>query len=188
LQQQQEQQAAALAQQQQQQQQAQHRASLPPTSPIDDDPGYFPDPYANQPEYASAPTTHPQAAYQQPPLSPVGGGSGSELAHALGQYQGYSLADPGAGQQQQQQQQPRQPRQGYSLTDPGSGSAAAAAPAPASPVVDTHAHAGFGAPAPEAAASSAASTPSWVLPKKSPNPGARGPGAGLAGQFAGMQV
>jgi hypothetical protein len=188
LQQQQEQQAAALAQQQQQQQQAQHRASLPPTSPIDDDPGYFPDPYANQPEYASAPTTHPQAAYQQPPLSPVGGGSGSELAHALGQYQGYSLADPGAGQQQQQQQQPRQPRQGYSLTDPGSGSAAAAAPAPASPVVDTHAHAGFGAPAPEAAASSAASTPSWVLPKKSPNSGARGPGAGLAGQFAGMQV
>ncbi|KAJ7817716.1 hypothetical protein B0H14DRAFT_3877425 [Mycena olivaceomarginata] len=97
LQQQQEQQAAALAQQQQQQQQAQHRASLPPTSPIDDDPGYFPDPYANQPEYASAPTTHPQAAYQQPPLSPVGGGSGSELAHALGQYQGYSLADPWRG-------------------------------------------------------------------------------------------
>ncbi|KAF7345676.1 hypothetical protein MVEN_01587300 [Mycena venus] len=209
------QQAQAQVAQQQQQQQQQHRNSLGPTSPIDDDPGYFPDPYANQPEYATPTTTaQPQQGYQQPAAaqqqqqdyaqayhqqtpstvtSP--GGSGSELAHALGptqtqaqQYQGYSLTDPGSGSAQQQ------PRQGYSLTDPGSGSAGAA---PSSPV-SSHGHGGsaaaYGAPAGAAEpAVVAASTPSWVLPKKSPNPNARGagspqPGAGLTGQFAGMHV
>ncbi|KAJ6552741.1 hypothetical protein B0H19DRAFT_1295038 [Mycena capillaripes] len=197
------QQQAQVAQQQQaqvaQQQQQQPLESALPTSPIDDDPGYFPDPYANQPEYAApVQTQQPQQTqdyYAQPAQqhSP----SGSELAHALGpqptqqqQYQGYSLTDPGAGAGS------AQPRQGYSLTDPGSGLAGASGAAPSSPVVAYGASAAGGGGSPERATTATASTPSWVLPKKSPNPnvgpGARGAGSpqpgALAGQFAGMHV
>ncbi|KAF8210778.1 hypothetical protein K438DRAFT_1916531 [Mycena galopus ATCC 62051] len=205
-------QAAAVAQQQQQQ----RRLSLSPSSPIDDDPGYFPDPYANQPEYATPTTTQPSAPAQQyqqqqpdyqyqqqqpaHTTSPAPNDGRSELAHALGHYRKYSLADPGAGSASQ----PQQPRQGYSLTDPGSGSGSgpvssfAPGPAYGAPAATGGSSAAaYGAPAAAPAEAPAAapgpSTPSWVLPKKSPNLGARGgqgspPAAGLAGQFAGMQV
>lgn len=181
--------------------------TLSPTSPIDDDPGYFPDPYANQPEYATPvqqtqPTPFQQQEYHNPHPQPTS--PGSELAHALGpqpaqpQYQGYSLTDPGSGSASAAAPQQQQ-RQGYTLTDPGSGSAA-----PSSPVAAYGASAAYGLPAsslsghvggsPELAAAPASSTPSWVLPKKSPNPNTRGAGspqpggAGLTGQFAGMHV
>ncbi|KAK7031936.1 hypothetical protein R3P38DRAFT_3313840 [Favolaschia claudopus] len=184
------QQQPAPAQQVQPQPQLQHQNSIGSvsslTSPIDDDddPGYLPDPYANQlpdpyanqPEYANAPAQQPQQAYPNPHAGPTSpGGSGSELAHALGpqgqgqgQYGGYGLADPGSPGGSSGFAQPQIQRQGFSLTDPGS-----AAAVPGSPVAE------------------ASGTPSWVLPKKSPNPNARGAGgggAGIAGQFAGMQV
>ncbi|KAJ7088861.1 hypothetical protein B0H15DRAFT_288079 [Mycena belliarum] len=164
---------------------------------LDDDPGYLPDPYANQPAqqqqpeyaqqqlhlpdpYANQPAhqQQPEYAQQQPQQQyrPAAHGTG-ELAHALGPqsaYQGYALQDPGAGSAQAQAQPQRQ---GYSLTDPGAGSAT---PKPASPTASF-------APAPGSPVGE--STPSWVLPKKSTGAGARAqPAAGLSGQFAGMHV
>ncbi|KAJ7722686.1 hypothetical protein B0H16DRAFT_1599916 [Mycena metata] len=210
LQAQQAQQAQLQAQQQQQavaQQQQQQQPYESPTSPIDDDPGYFPDPYANQPEGAyTTPALQPD--YSTPHRVPTQQTPG-ELAHALGpqpggsqqqpqaggsQYQGYSLTDPGSGSAGAQQ--PVLQR-GYSLTDPGVGSAAAAAQ-PASPVVGTYAAGVSGAlgggPGGSPVAEPAG-TPSWVLPKKVQTPGGRGAGspqpgqaAGLSGQFAGMHV
>ncbi|KAJ7113908.1 hypothetical protein C8R44DRAFT_676373 [Mycena epipterygia] len=168
---QQQQQQPAQQQQPQPIQQQQQRESVSPTSPLDDDPGYFPDPYANQPVQEYAAQEYPQQQQQEyhPPASQ------GELAHALGpqpaqtQYQGYALQDPGAGSALGIQQQ--QPRHGYSLTDPGA--------APSSPIA---AASGGGSPGVHAE-----STPSWVLPKKTAGPGARGPGSPSA-QFAGMHV
>ncbi|KAJ7467826.1 hypothetical protein B0H11DRAFT_2174869 [Mycena galericulata] len=204
--------------QQQYEQQPQPQPQENPTSPIDDDPGYFPDPYANQPDplpvqqqpdYGVQSHAQPQDYHQRQPTQSAGAG---ELAHALGthqayaqpKYQGYALQDPGAAPQQQQQ-----PRQGYSLTDPGSGSAGAAPPS--SPVAASYAPgpggspvaaaypAGVGAGATVGGGHSPVSdsTPSWVLPKKAATPGVGGRGAGspqpgaaagLSGQFAGMHV
>ncbi|KAJ7155778.1 hypothetical protein C8R46DRAFT_1116440 [Mycena filopes] len=192
------QQQAAQAAAQQQQQQQQRSSYESPTSPIDDDePGYFPDPYANQPEGAYA-TPALQPDYQ-PQHLPTTQQTPGELAHALGpqpqkqqqQYQGYALADPGAGAGSAPVQ-----RQGYSLTDPG------AAPQqqqqPSSPVAAAYPGGAPGGGPGGSPVRETAATPSWVLPKKTPVIGA-GPGrgagspqpgqqAGLSGQFAGMHV
>ncbi|KAJ7244225.1 hypothetical protein C8J57DRAFT_1242937 [Mycena rebaudengoi] len=111
-----------------------------------------------------------------------------------------ALQDSGVGSAGQHQHQ-QQPRKEYSLTDPGSGSAGAAAPVvaagPSSPVVayggpSSPVHGGHAPPSPDGRQGT--SVPSWVLPKGGgpATPGGRAvassPGAGLAGQFAGVQM
>ncbi|KAF7322102.1 hypothetical protein MKEN_00733800 [Mycena kentingensis (nom. inval.)] len=191
-------QSAQQAQPVQAQQSVQAQTVIPaqsavPTSPIDDDSDYLPDPYANQPlpdPYAqSQAQSPPQATYTQPQ---------SELSYALGQQasavsgsasasslKGYSLADPGSGSGSGSAQPARQ---GFSLTDPGFASASAsgsAAAAGSSSVVAA------GPSSPVASSSSPVaetSVPSWVLPKRTPGAGSPQPGGGLSSQFAGMHV